>query len=212
LTVNIFNRYYQKYDAWYRENQAVFFSELKAIKKVLPKTGKELEIGVGTGQFASHLGVKYGIDPSLKMLGLARNRGVKVKLGYGESLPYQTRTFDYVLIIFTLCFVKNPKKVLQETHQVLKQKGKLIIGMIDKHSFLGKYYQSKKSGFYKYAKFFSVSELTNLLTETGFTRFTLYQTLFKLPTKIKLATEPKKGFGKGGFVVVSAVPITQGHA
>ena len=70
---NIFGRYYKRYDAWYDKSQFAYISESEAIRKVLPKKGKGLEIGVGTGRFASKLGISYGVDPSPKMITLAKN-------------------------------------------------------------------------------------------------------------------------------------------
>ncbi len=67
---NIFDKRYKKYDAWYKENKFAYLSELEAIRKVLPKKGKGLEIGVGTGRFAAPLGIKFGIDPSEDMIQL----------------------------------------------------------------------------------------------------------------------------------------------
>jgi ubiquinone/menaquinone biosynthesis C-methylase UbiE len=200
---NIFDRYYQKYDTWYDKHKFAYLSELEAIKKVLPKKGKGLEIGVGTGRFAAPLGIKYGIDPSKKMLEIAKKRGVDARLGFGERLPFTNASFNYVAIIITLCFVKDPQKVLKEARRVLKKSGRIIIGIIDKDSFLGKFYQKKKSIFYKQARFFSVKEATRLLRETGFIRLSYYQTLFKLPDKIDSIEKPKRGFSKGGFVVIS---------
>jgi len=200
---NIFDKYYKKYDKWYDRNKFAYLSELEVLKKVIPKRGNGLEIGVGTGRFAAPLGITTGVDPSKKMLEIAKKRGVAVRLGYGEKLPFGNSVFDYVAIIITLCFVKAPAKVLTETRKVLKKNGKLIIGIIDKDSFLGKHYQRKKSVFYKQANFFSVKGLANLLKATGFIRFTYYQTVFHLPEKINSIEKPRKGFGKGGFVVIS---------
>jgi len=199
---SIFNHYYKRYDIWYDRNKFAYLSELEVIKKVLPKKGKGLEIGVGTGRFASALGIEYGIDPSKRMLEIARKRGVNVSLGCGEKLPFGNSTFDYIAIIITLCFVKDSLKVLTEARRVLKKSGRIIIGIIDKDSFLCKFYQRKNSLFYKQANFFSVKELVDLLKATGFSRFTYYQTVFHLPEKINSIEKPKKGFGKGGFVVI----------
>jgi ubiquinone/menaquinone biosynthesis C-methylase UbiE len=204
---SIFDKFYKRYDIWYQRNKFAYLSELEAIKEVLPKRGKGLEIGVGTGRFAAPLGIKYGIDPSKKMLEIAKERGIDVRLGYGEKLPFANGTFDYVAIIITLCFVKDPIKVLAEARRVLKKNGKVIIGIIDKDSFLGKFYQRKKSVFYKQARFFKVKELASLLKAKGFKKFSYYQTIFKLPEKINSVEKPKKGFGKGGFVVISAQKI-----
>ena len=202
--MNIFERYYKRYDPWYDKNKFAYLSELKAVKKVLPKRGNGLEIGVGTGRFAGALGIKFGIDPSEKMLEAAKNRGVEGKLGSGEKIPFKNSTFDYVAIIITLCFVKDPQKVLKEARRVLKRHGKIIIGIIDKDSFLGKFYQKKKSVFYKRANFFSVKEVIDLLGIVGFSKFYYYQTVFKLLDEINATERPQKGFGRGGFIVISA--------
>jgi ubiquinone/menaquinone biosynthesis C-methylase UbiE len=199
---NIFDRYYKKYDAWYDRNKFAYLSELEAVRKVLPKKGKGLEIGVGTGRFAQPLGIQYGIDPSKRMLEIARKRGVEVRVGYGEKVPFTNSVFDYVAIIITICFVKNPAEVLREAYRVLNKNGRIIVGIIDKESFLGKFYQRKKSIFYRQANFFSVKELVNLLKATGFSRFTYYQTLFHFPQKMNSIETPRKGFGQGGFVVI----------
>ena len=202
---NIFDKLYKKYDAWYDKNKFAYLSELEAIKKVLPKKGNGLEIGVGTARFAQALGIQYGIDPAEKCLHIAKKRGVRVKLGYGEKLPFANATFDYVTIIITLCFVKDPLNVLSEAKRVLKKSGKIIIAIVDKDSFLARFYQKKKSVFYKEANFFGVEEVTRWLKGLGFKRFSCYQTVFKLPEKINAIEKPKKGFGKGGFVVLAAV-------
>jgi len=199
---NIFDRYYQRYDEWYDKHKFVYLSEIEAVRKVLPEGGKGLEIGVGTGRFASQLGIQYGIDPSKRMLEIAKKRGIKAKLGCGEKLPFANGTFDYVAIIITICFVKDPIKVLSEVRRVLKKDGKIIIGIIDKNSFLGKFYQRKKSVFYKQANFFGVKELTSLLETLGFKKFSYYQTVFKIPEEISSIEKPKRGYGRGGFVVI----------
>jgi len=71
--MNIFDIYTNEYDQWYERNKFVYLSELEALKKVVPKKGKGLEIGVGTGRFAEPLGISYGLDPSEKMLEIAKN-------------------------------------------------------------------------------------------------------------------------------------------
>ncbi len=202
---DVFDKHYKKYDAWYDKHKFAFLSELEAIKRVLPRDERGLEIGVGTGRFSSALGITTGIDPSRNMLELAQERGVNIRAGFGEDIPFLDGTFDYAVIIITLCFVKNPKKVLEEAHRVLKKGGRIIIGIVDKESFLGKFYRKKKSSFYRQARFLSVKEATDLLKKSGFTYFSYYQTISILPDKMFSVENPKKGFGKGGFVVISCI-------
>ena len=202
--MDMFDRYYNKYDAWYEKNKFAYLSELAVLKKLVPINKKGLEIGVGTGRFAAPLGISIGVDPSHRMLDIARERGVNVRWGSGEDLQFLDNTFDYILIMITICFVKDPLRVLQEARRVLKNEGQLLIGIIDKNSFLGKFYRQKKSIFYHKAHFFSVEELTQLLKKAGFNKFSYCQTLFELPERIKDIEKPLRGFGKGGFVLIKA--------
>ncbi len=199
---NIFDKYWKRYDAWYDKHRFAYFSEVEAIKKVLPKKGKGLEIGVGTGRFASVLGISDGIDPSIKMAAIAKSRGINVRIGKGEDLPYKDK-FDYILIAITICFAEESEKVISEANRVLKAKGRIILGIVDKDSFLGKFYQEKKSPFYKEANFFSVKKIVKLLEDNNFSNFSFYQTIFHLPEEIQAIEIPTKDYGKGGFVVIS---------
>jgi len=200
--MNVFDQYYTKYDAWYDNHKFAYLSELGILKKLMSKTGRGLEIGVGTGRFAAPLNITVGIDPSHKMLEIASRRGVNVRWGFGENLPFLENSFDYVAIIITLCFVDDPLKVLQESQRVLKDEGELILGIIDKDSFLGKFYQRKKSVFYRNAHFFKVEEVVNLLKKAGFDKFSYHQTLFTSLAGLKAIDKFRNGFGQGGFVVI----------
>lgn len=201
--MNIFDKHYKQYDAWYDKNKFAYSSELKAIKKVLPKNGKGLEIGVGTGRFAAPLGITYGVEPSVKMAEIAIRRGVNVQIAPGENIPFANNEFDYALIAITICFVKHPQKVIAETKRVLKKGGEIILAIVDKKSFLGQSYQKKESRFYKQANFFSVDEIVDLLKTFGFRNFSFFQTIFNLPEKLKKTEKVEIGYGRGGFVVIS---------
>jgi len=201
---SIFDKEYLRYDEWYKKNKFAYLSELAAVSKFIPRVGEGLEIGVGTGRFAAVLGIRNGIDPSRNMLKIAQKRGVNVKAGSGESIPFPDESFDYAAIIISICFVKDPCKVLKETARVLKKNGIVIIGIVDKDSFLGKFYRKKRSAFYKKAEFLSVKEVKEILKKNGFGRSFCYQTLSVLPADMKSAEKPVKGHGKRGFVVISA--------
>jgi len=205
VRVNVFDIYPKEYDNWYEENKLAYLSELEVLKKVVPAKGECLEIGVGTGRFAQPLGIKTGIDPSSRMLKIAKTRGIKTYLGVGENLPFSDKEFDFVLIVITICFVQNPEQVIKESRRVLKDNGKLIIGIIDKNSYLGKFYQEKKlqgHRFYKEANFYSTEEVVEILKKYNFNRFTFYQTIFHPVEKLTRVEKPEKGYGKGSFIVI----------
>ncbi len=200
----IFNRYANRYDSWFDIHKVVFESELLCIKNVIPNFKTGLEIGIGTGRFASRLGIKIGIDPSVNMVQFAAKRGIEVIVAVAEDLPFKDSSFELVLISTTLCFVNDPIQTIKEANRVLTPKGNIIIAMIDKNSFLGKSYSSKKNKFYKYANFLSVSQVISWLKEMGFKDIKVYQTIFKDPKAISSLEPIAEGYGKGGFVVIRA--------
>ena len=204
--VEPFEKYTQRYEEWFEKHKYAYLSELNAIKSILPKFGKGLEVGVGTGRFAAPLGIQYGIEPSEKMAEIARKRGIKVINGIAENLPFEDESFDLVLLVTTICFVDDVLKTLQEAYRVLKSDGYLIIGFIDKNSPLGEYYQKikEKNPFYKEANFISTEELLKDLKKVGFKEFKIVQTIFHKLEDIKDIEPVKEGYGEGSFVVIRA--------
>lgn len=202
--MTVFDKYFGQYEEWFELNKLVYLSELKILLKVLPSKGNGLEIGVGSGRFAAPLRIKVGIDPSRNMLRLAKLRGVEVCLAKGEYLPFKAEAFEYAALILTLCFVDNPELVLREAKRVLMKGGKLIIGIVDRESHWGKkYLEKKESLFYKGANFFSAEEVIKLLTKFDFKKIKAYQTLLQMPDNFIEIEKPKRGYGQGGFVVIT---------
>lgn len=200
-----FEKYYIEYDKWFDENKYIYKSELKTIKKLLPK-GKGVEIGIGTGRFAIPLRIKTGIDPSPKMREIVEKKGVKVIDGVAEKIPFVNNEFDFVLLVTTVCFLDDINISMKEIYRILKPKGSLVIGLIDKNSPVGKYYLSIKDNnpFYKEAVFYSTEELKNKLIENNFCRFKIKQTIFEGLKSNNKIQKIKNGYGEGSFVVIKA--------
>jgi hypothetical protein len=83
-------------------------------------------------------------------------------------------------------------------------RGTIIVGFIDRDSYLGQQYSLRKerSRFYKNATFYSTEEVADCLKRTGFRTFRFTQAVF-----CKEAPEEehkKNSFRKGGFVAVRA--------
>jgi SAM-dependent methyltransferase len=123
-----FEAHSQRYEAWYERHETAYVSELLALRAFLPWSGRGLEIGVGSGRFAAPLGIQVGIDPSPAMLARAAARGVDVVRGTAENLPRPPASFDYALVVTTICFVSSPRRMLIEARRVLKSGGCLVIG------------------------------------------------------------------------------------
>jgi len=199
----IFDEFYEKYDKWYEKNKIIAENELKVLRRLKPQ-GLGLEVGVGTGYFASKLGIEIGVDPSINMLKIARKRNIEVVAAFGERLPFKNSIFDYIYLIVTLCFVSDPLKVIREIYRILKPKGKLITAFIPRDSIWGEYYAKKKdSPFYKVAKFYTKGEVYGMLTRSGFIPKIRLSTLHFSPEEQPIIEEPKED-DKGGFLAILA--------
>jgi len=202
--VSAFNESAGDYDRWFDSHPEVFQSELKALRTIMPRHGIGLEIGVGSGRFAEKLGISFGVEPAPAMRVLAEKRGVQVVEGVAESLPFPDGHFDFAALINTLCFVNDPLKTLQEAKRVLVPGGRIILGIIDRKSPLGKEYEKKRGSnpYYRYAHFLSTEEVVNFLEKLDFMEIQIFQTLFVSPEELKALDEVEEGYGKGGFVVI----------
>ncbi len=199
---NPFDIFTDEYENWFKENELIFQSELLALRQVIPVGKEGVEIGIGSGIFAKKLDIKFGIDPSEKMLNYAKYRKLTVKKGVAENLPYNDKSFDFAAFITSICFIDNPEKAIKEAHRVIKDDGEIIIAFIDKESSLGKSLESEKenSKFYRHAKFYSVNELTSMIANNHFEITDIIQTLTEI--NLKIPENPIKGHGKGSFVVI----------
>ncbi len=196
-----FEKYSDRYDEWFEKNSIVYHAELETIRRLIPSSqANGLEVGVGSGMFAVPLGIKVGVEPSEKMAAKAEKQGIRVFRGVAEDLPFSDSKFDFVLMVTTICFVDDVLKSFREAFRVLKPRGYIIVGFVDRESELGRQYSEKRntSVFYKEAVFFSTHEVCQYLMDAGFGNMTFKQTLISGETQEMI----QNGFGKGSFVVI----------
>ena len=185
----------ESYDQWYDspEGRVIFGAELTCFRRLCGAcTGRWLEVGVGTGRFASSLGIGEGIDPSPRMLELAARRGIETHAGCAEALPFRDGTFDGILLSAALCFIEDQTRALRECHRVLKPSGMLLLGDIPADSPWGRLYTRKgadKRSIYSHAKCRASSEMVALAEHTGFELQCAAGTLFWKPGAMP-GTEP----------------------
>lgn len=201
-----FDKYIDEYEKWFEENHYVYLSELDAVKHFIPAGKKGIEIGIGTGRFALPLGISEGIEPSPVMRNFVSDKGLEVYDGIAEALPLPDASYDFALMITTICFVDDVNKVFCEISRILKVGGSFLIGLADKKSSLGKIYEEIKeqNKFYRFATFYSVDEVKKLLDDNGFSDVQIIQTVFGDINEIKNSQIFKEGYGEGGFVVIKA--------
>ena len=203
--MNVFETEANRYEQWFENHPIAYQSELAAIRELLPETGRGLEIGTGTGRFSLPFGIVDGVEPAAAMRQIAQDRGLNVLDAKAEALPFPDHTFDFALMVTTICFVDAPLKALREAHRVVKPGGRLVVGLVDSDSELGRQYESRKdeNPFYRYARFLSASETIQLLDDAGFGNFRCRQTLFQPLEKTEKPEPPRQGFGEGGFVAIA---------
>jgi len=201
-----FDEHLNEYEQWFSDNRYAYESELEAIRNILPEKGKGIEIGIGSGVFAAPLGIIEGIEPSGVMREKAAERGLHVIDGVAENLPLADKSYDFALMVTTICFVDDISRSFAEAHRILKDDGFLVLGFVDKESPVGKLYLSlkNKSIFYKDARFYSTEEVYRVLWENDFTIISTHQTVFGLLEQINEIQETENGYGKGSFVVIKA--------
>ncbi len=105
---------------------------------IVPKArGRVLEVGFGSGRNlpfydASKVTEVIGLEPSEPMRRIGRRRilesGLDVSLvdAVAETMPFKSRSFDTVLLTFTLCSVSDPLEALREMRRVLTPGGRLL--------------------------------------------------------------------------------------
>ena len=202
--ISPFQRHTGQYENWFTEHRWVYEAELRAVKALLPESGRGLEVGVGTGRFAGPLGIKTGLEPSVRMQEIAQKRGIKVLAGVAENLPFGDGKFDLVLMVTTVCFLDDIHKAFREAHRVLANGGFFIAGIVDRNSLIGQKYlkHQNESVFYKIATFFSVDEVVKIMRQAGFTDFIFRQTIFRSLSEVNENEPVKPGYGKGSFVAI----------
>ncbi len=173
----IFDEFAPEYDRWFDENQDVYSAQLRILRAAVPRSGRGLEVGVGTGRFAEPLCIRSGIDPSRRLLELAKSRGIDVVIGEGEHLPFRTGSFDYVLMMTVLCFLDDPPAVFRESFRVLTAGGMLVAGFIEKDGEIATQYRSErtKGRFLRFARFRTPDEAGRFFAVAGFLKISVFR-------------------------------------
>jgi thiazole biosynthesis enzyme len=209
----------EDFDLWFGKNQVIFESELLAQKYLITDPEHTVSIGCGTGIFDERLGIKLGVEPSEDMANLARKRGMEVKVGTAENIPYEDETVRAVLLGTILSYVEDRTKAINEAYRILQPGGHIVVSFLaregsyamlyDLASLRGEYdpetapkapYPLK---FVKGTHWCSAREVTNLLEEAGFVDLKYVQTLTRHPKYSNDAVEqPTEGYDKGDYIVI----------
>ena len=108
------------------------------LMRPLPRGGRLLDIGCGTGLFVEKFikngGTAVGLDISGKMISRAYSRCPTSEfiVGTGEKIPFCDDSFEAVASLLAFSYVKDPNAMLSESYRVLKSGGVLSICTLGK--------------------------------------------------------------------------------
>jgi ubiquinone/menaquinone biosynthesis C-methylase UbiE len=154
------------------------------LMRPLPRGGRLLDIGCGTGLFVEKFilngGTAIGLDISGKMLSRACHRCPTSEfiLGTGEKIPFHDSSFEAVASLLAFSYVKDPHAMLTESYRVLKPGGVISICTLGKKLLtrgiptlyqLGEMMKVKHLVMKDFGEhYYDKNEMTGLFTEAGF--------------------------------------------
>ena len=107
-------------------------------KKIVPKvSGNVLEIGIGSGLNLPHYNVSNisnitALDPAEELTDIAKKRISELDLDIdvincgAEEIPLESKSFDSILVTYTLCSIENLDDSMKEIRRVIKDDGTLF--------------------------------------------------------------------------------------
>ncbi len=226
-----FDEYAEKYDAWFLKNQNVLASEVRMLARALGDPGVTLSVGCGSGLFESMMKaehgveIRYGLEPAKGMAEIARKRGLQVRSGSAEDLPYEDGSFDTVLLNGIPSYVAELGRAFSEAYRVLRPGGHVVVADVPAESSYGLLYRLAGMvgtwegpslreiapahpypvEFVAGANWRTTKEKTELLRSAGFVDFEYVQTLMRHAKYSDDSVEdPVEGFDRGDYVAIRA--------
>jgi SAM-dependent methyltransferase len=137
----------QQYDAWYKTQRGAWIGEqeYRLIASLLAPRANEtlLDVGCGTGYFTRRFaataaeGKVVGADIDVNTLRFAAGHsthGISFVAADARHLPFRDGSFDVVVGITSLCFIREEKQALREMLRVSRRR--VVLGLLNRHSLL----------------------------------------------------------------------------
>jgi SAM-dependent methyltransferase len=162
------------YDAWYHTPRGRWIGEVeyRLLHRMLAPVPDAtlLDVGCGTGyftrRFAQDAGLRVtGLDPDRDGLAYARAHASPNDVyiaGDARELPFPDASFDFVVSVTALCFIRDQRRALQEILRVTRNR--FALGLLNRHSML--YRQKGRdggTGAYRGAHWHTIDEIHDLL-------------------------------------------------
>ncbi len=139
----------------------------------LSRSASILDLGAGTGimsefAYACRSDLQFtAVDPAEGMLKYSAEY-IQTHQGHAETLPFEEKSFDAILIGEALHHFVDIEKSIDEIIRVLKKEGKLFIYDFDSSTFMGKLICRAEKILGEPGNFFSPEALEEILKSHGF--------------------------------------------
>jgi ubiquinone/menaquinone biosynthesis C-methylase UbiE len=169
--------------------------------------------------------IHFGVEPAEGMAEIAMKRGMEVKIGSAEQLPFDEDSFETVLFNGTPSYIADLKGAFREAYRVLRDGGQIVVADVPAESSYGTLYrlaamvgtwedESLRAiappvpypmEFAAAANWRTTQEKLDLLEEVGFSSPETSQTLTLHPKFSDDAAEaPIPGHDRGDYVAIRA--------
>jgi SAM-dependent methyltransferase len=208
----------EQYEAWYTTRRGAWIggAEYRLLDELLrPHPGETvLDVGCGTGQFtrrfSDNAAVRWivGSDIDFAAARFAAARGSAAYLvADGQRLPFADRSFDLVISVTALCFMRDARRALKEILRVARRR--VALGLLNRHSLLW-FTKGRQggSGAYRGAHWHTRREVEGLFAGQAARKLTL-RTAIMLPGGGRLARWAEPGLERaapccGAFLAAAA--------
>jgi len=135
----------EQYEAWYATPRGAWIGEeeYRLLQTLLaPRCGETvLDVGCGTGHFtrrfsdSAAVGWTVGADIDFAAARFAAGRGQAAYLvADGQRLPFADRSFDLVISVTAMCFMRDARLALAEMLRIARRR--VVLGLLNRHSLL----------------------------------------------------------------------------
>ena len=91
--------------------------------------GRALDVGCGIGDFLCYRPGTIGVDVNPLTVEWCRQQGLDAQLMSSNRLPFESASFDSVILDNVLEHLSMPTPLLHEIHRVLHPRGILLVGV-----------------------------------------------------------------------------------